>query len=136
VAVRRSLKNIRPPQHYSPSLFYILLTDGGEHETYDEALQVQNSTKWELAIKNETDTLMTNQTWELIELPVGKKTLYNKWVYRIKGEHDSSKHYKARLVAKGFLQKEGIGYTHIFPSCKDDNNQNSTKNCGGREFIS
>lgn len=113
MAVRRSLKNIRPPQHYSLSLFYILLTDGGEHETYDEALQVQNSTKWELAIKNETDSLMTNQTWELIELPAGNKTLYNKWVYRIKGEHDSSKHYKARLVAKGFLQKEGIGYTYF-----------------------
>ena len=29
---------------------------------------------------------MTSQAWELTELPVGKKTLYNKWVYRIKNE--------------------------------------------------
>jgi transposase InsO family protein len=29
VVVRRFLKNIRPPQRYSPSLFHILLTDGG-----------------------------------------------------------------------------------------------------------
>jgi hypothetical protein len=59
-AVRRSTKTIRPPQHYSPSLFYILLTDGGEPETYDEVLQVENSTKWELAMKDEMDSLMTN----------------------------------------------------------------------------
>ena len=36
--VRRSSRNIRPPQHYSPALNYLLLTDGGELECYDEAL--------------------------------------------------------------------------------------------------
>ncbi|RVW15490.1 Retrovirus-related Pol polyprotein from transposon TNT 1-94 [Vitis vinifera] len=54
------------------------------------------------------------ETWELTELPVEKKALHNKWVYRIKNEHDGSKHYKARLVVKGFQQKEGIDYTEIF----------------------
>ena len=36
--VRRSSRNIRPPQRYSPTLNYLLLTDGGEPECYDEAL--------------------------------------------------------------------------------------------------
>ena len=36
--VRRSSKNIRPPHRYSPTLNYLLLTDGGEPECYDEAL--------------------------------------------------------------------------------------------------
>jgi hypothetical protein len=54
------------------------------------------------------------QTWELTKLPQGKKALYNKWVYRIKQEHDGSKRYKARLVVKGFQQKEGVDYTEIF----------------------
>ncbi|RVX19637.1 Retrovirus-related Pol polyprotein from transposon TNT 1-94 [Vitis vinifera] len=51
---------------------------------------------------------------ELTELPIGKKALHNKWVYRIKNEYDGSKRYKARLVVKGFQQKEGIDYTEIF----------------------
>ena len=50
----------------------------------------------------------------MTKLPVGKKALHNKWVYRIKNEHDGSKRYKARLVVKGFQQKEGIDYIEIF----------------------
>ena len=36
--VRRSSRNIRPPQRYSPTLNYLLLTNDGEPESYDEAL--------------------------------------------------------------------------------------------------
>ena len=112
--VRRSSRNIRPLHRYSPTLNYLLLTDGGESECYDEALRDENSSKWELAMKDEMDSLLGNQTLELTELPVGKKALHNKWVYKIKNEHDGSKCYKARLVVKGFQQKEGIDFTEIF----------------------
>ena len=78
VEVRRSSKNIRPSNRYSPTLNYLLLTDGGEPECYDESLQDENSSKWELAMKDEMDSLLGNQTWELTELPVGKKALHNK----------------------------------------------------------
>ena len=40
--------------------------------------------------------------------------MHNKWVYRIKNEHDGSKRYKTRLVVKGFQQKKGINYSEIF----------------------
>ena len=53
-------------------------------------------------MKDEMDSLLGNQTWELTELPVGNKALHNKLVYRIKNEHDGSKRYKAKLVVKGF----------------------------------
>ena len=60
------------------------------------------------------DSLLGNQTWELTELPKGKKALHNKWIYKIKNEHDGSKSYKARLVVKWFQQKKGINYSKIF----------------------
>ena len=43
--VRKSSRNIRPPHRYSPTLNYLLLTDGGEPECYNEALQDENSSK-------------------------------------------------------------------------------------------
>ena len=60
--VRRSSRNIRPLHRYSPTLNYLLLTDGGELECYDEVLQDENSSKWELATKDEMDSLLGNQT--------------------------------------------------------------------------
>ncbi|RVW80914.1 Retrovirus-related Pol polyprotein from transposon TNT 1-94 [Vitis vinifera] len=54
--VCRSSRNIRPPQRYSPVLNYLLLTNGGESECYDEALQDENSSKWELTMKDEMDS--------------------------------------------------------------------------------
>ena len=50
----------------------------------------------------------------MAELPKGKKALHNKWVYRLKNEHDDSKRYKTRLVVKGFEHKHGIDYSKLF----------------------
>ena len=58
--VQRSSRNIRPPHRYSPTLNYLLLTDSGEPECYDEALRDENSSKWELAMKDEMDSLLGN----------------------------------------------------------------------------
>ncbi|XP_028098185.1 uncharacterized protein LOC114297905 [Camellia sinensis] len=41
----------------------------GETKSYDEALQVDDSNKWELAMQDEMDSLMANHMWELSELP-------------------------------------------------------------------
>ncbi|KAL5836024.1 hypothetical protein ACOSQ4_015521 [Xanthoceras sorbifolium] len=112
--LRRSSRVPKPIQRYSPSLHYLLLTDSGEPECYDEAMQVEDSVKRESAMRDEMDSLMSNQTWELAELPPGKKALHNKWVFRIKEEHNGNKRYKARMVVKGFQQKEGIDYNEIF----------------------
>lgn len=46
--------------------------------------------KWELTMKDKMDSLTANNTYELNELPEGKKALYNKWIYRAKQEADGS----------------------------------------------
>ena len=66
-------------------------------------------------MKNEYDSLIENNTWELVELPKGKNVVNNKWVYKTKFKLDGSiEKHKARIVAKGYSQKEGIDYTETF----------------------
>ena len=64
-----------------------MLTDFGEPEYYEEAMQVETRKKWELAMKEEMDSLIHKPTWDLVRLPAGKTTLQNKWVYRLKEEY-------------------------------------------------
>jgi len=91
-----------------------LLTDSGEPGCYEEALQVEAKDKWELAMDNEMESLMKNQTWDLVELSEDKKAMHNKWVYGLKEENDNIKRYKARLVVKGFQQGEHMDFIEIF----------------------
>ena len=44
------------------------------------------------------DSLVRNQTWDLVKLHAEKRALQNKWVYRLKEEDGGKKRYKARLV--------------------------------------
>ena len=60
--LHRSTRSVRALDWYSPSLDYILLIDSGELESYKEALQDENSSKWELAMKVEMDSSLGNQT--------------------------------------------------------------------------
>jgi hypothetical protein len=52
----------RPLELYSPSLYYLLLTDSGEPECYEEAMHVNTKKKWEQGMKEEMDSLVNNQT--------------------------------------------------------------------------
>ena len=64
-------------------------------------------------MNEEMHSLVRNQTWDLVELHVGKRAFQNKWVYRLK-EEGGKKWYKARLVVTGFTQKKGMDFDEIF----------------------
>ena len=54
---------------------------------------------------------MSNNTWELADLPPGSKPIGCKWIFKKKLNPDGSiDKFKARLVAKGYRQKEGVDF--------------------------
>ena len=114
VNVRRSTRKIRPLERFSPFLYSILLTNAGEPECYDKAMQVDTKVQWESAMKEEMDCLLKNKTWDLCKLPRGKRDLKNNLVYRLKEEEGGKKRFKAKLVVKGFAQKKGTDFDKIF----------------------
>ena len=90
------------------------MIDSSEPECFEEAMQVETRNKWEQGMDEEMDSLVINQTWDLVKFPAGKRVLQNKWVYRLKEEDGGKKRYKAILVVKGFAQKKGIDFDEIF----------------------
>ena len=109
--LRRSERIRRPPARFDD---FIMLTDCGEPSCYKDALLREDKASWELAMKVEMDSLKQNQTWDLVQLPKGKKALPCKWVYRLKITRDAKTRHKARLVAKGFKQEYGVDFDEIF----------------------
>ena len=71
-------------------------------------------------MRKEIQALEENGTWTVEDLPVGKKAIGSKWVYKIKYNSDGSiERCKARLVILGNNQKEGIDYHETFaPTAK------------------
>jgi len=66
-------------------------------------------------MNKEIDALMSNNTWELVDLPPGKKAITNKWVYKVKLRSDGTlERLKARLVIRGFTQQYGVDYREVF----------------------
>ena len=63
----------------------------------------------------EQQALEVNNTWILTSLPLGKKAIRCKYVYKVKLKSDGSvERYKAWLLAKGCTQCEGIDYYKTF----------------------
>jgi hypothetical protein len=70
---------------------------------------------WESAMQEEYNSLLKNQSWDLVPLPYGRKLVRCRWVYRTKSAMDGPiRKYKVRLVAKGFQQVHGIDYDEAF----------------------
>jgi hypothetical protein len=59
--------------------------------------RVMGNPIWKAAMQKEYDSLLQNQTWNLVPRPLERNIFRCRWVHRIKS-------YKARQVAKGLHQ--------------------------------
>ena len=92
--------------------FITSLEDDRIPSNIQEALQ---QPEWKTAVQEEIQALEKNGTWEISELPEGKRPVGCKWIFTVKHNPDGSiNRFKARLVAKGFTQSYGIDYEETF----------------------
>ncbi|GJV84864.1 putative RNA-directed DNA polymerase [Tanacetum coccineum] len=92
--------------------FITQLNKNFEPKSYFEASKFSH---WIDAMNQEMNALLRNGTWEIVDLPRGRKVIGSKWIYKIKFQSSSEiDRFKARLVAQGFGQKDRIDYEEKF----------------------
>ena len=117
VQVQRSTRNRGSPIRYGEWVNSASVQESQSPApvTVEEALSGSEKNKWKEAMKQEIASLESNDVYQLVELPKGKKPEGCKWVFKRKINADGSlERYKARLVAQGFSQKKGQDYDEMF----------------------
>jgi hypothetical protein len=109
---QRVLNRLYPEKDYVLSA----RTKPGIPQSYREVLSDPlHHADWQQAIDVELTKLQALDTWEFVDLPLGKRTVGYKWVFDLKyiptGLIDR---YKARLVAQGFTQVPGDDFLETF----------------------
>jgi len=97
---------------------YAFATVGtAEPRTLAEARTRPDAAKWLEAAYAELHAHVTNGTWELTQLPPGKRVIGSRWVFKVKRKPDGSiDKYKGRVVAQGYSQIAGVHYGEVFAS--------------------
>lgn len=67
------------------------------------ALASNDSITWKEAMDDEYDSLIENRTWELVNLPLNRNLVDNKWVYKMK-----------QTSTGGFFQVYGVDYFQAY----------------------
>ena len=98
-----------------PGFAHVASTNSSDPLTLSQATKRPDWDKWEEAIQSELKPLEAFDTFDVVTLPLGKKSVGCKYVFKIKYKPDGIvDKQKARLVAQGFLQQEGVDYNEIF----------------------
>lgn len=92
--------------------YFVALND---NPTFAQAMSSEDQEKWLHAMDQELNAIYGAGTFELVELPPGRKAIASKWVFRVKRDHlGAVTKYKARLVACGYTQVPGVDFFETF----------------------
>lgn len=106
---------VRKTQKHVHTALSACLQEDSTPKTFSDAIASPEHDKWRKSMQEEFNSLLLNQTWDVVNLPANRKAIHTRWVYRIKkNEAGHITKYKSRLVAKGFSQKYGIDYFETF----------------------
>ncbi|XP_071923252.1 uncharacterized protein [Coffea arabica] len=100
--------------------YFVALVDDHSHPVSSDDLPIALSKALSHpgrrnAMIKEMNVLDGNDTWNLVNLPVGKKAIGSKWVFTVKFNPDGSvARLKARLIARGYAQIYGEDYSDTF----------------------
>ena len=64
-----------------------MLTNDGEHSSFQEAKEYENVYKWKKGMDEEMKSLNKNKTWEIVDVPPRRNVVGNKWVYKVKNNN-------------------------------------------------
>jgi len=80
-----------------------------DSKTFAKAMRSIDASFWKAAIKNEFDSIRSNQILKLVDLPKDSRPISSKWIFKKKLRPNGSiDNYKARLVIIEFDQKKAI----------------------------
>jgi hypothetical protein len=107
-----TFRKSKRPKIFSSYATYMTKLLEEEPTTFEEVVQ---KGQWKEAMKEEHQSIMKNEVWEIVPRPKEKSVVTSKCVYNIKhAAYGSVDKYKARFVARGFSQKEGEYYDETF----------------------
>jgi ribonuclease HI len=86
-----------------------------EPSSYNDALKSEHADLWKAAADDEMASILSNDTWEVVEPPPGANIIGSRWVFKVKYDTSGNvSRFKARLVAQGYKQVEGLDYNEVF----------------------
>ena len=118
--VRRIIKAPVKFSDYSQFAFALMMAEEvntiEEPSCFHEALESNQWESWNSGMKDEMESLLKNETWEIVDRPDKQKVISSRWLYKKKPGIPGvePERFKARLVARGFTQRKGIDYDEVF----------------------
>jgi hypothetical protein len=89
-----------------------------ESQILNEATQRSDWSEWEIVMRTEFNSLVENQTWDLIKRSdIKQNVIIDRWTFRLKRDRDDKpQRYKVRWIVHDFKQRHEVDFDEIFVS--------------------